>query len=87
MTGGAEIEKGERGIVSRLFTWVCVVFCLLALYVLSIGPVDKFVFYGNKKSAPVLEGVYAPLIWAYDNNLIVHRFLTWYVETFWHIEH
>jgi len=50
---------------------------LLLLYVLSPGPVVKFLINPNQPSKPV-EMFYAPLQWAYDHVPGVEQFYDWY---------
>ena len=87
MPGDAEIEKREKGFWGHVLTWVVVGFCLLAIYVLSAGPVEKLAYGGYMGGNPIpsLVVFYAPLIWATDNNPFANRFFGWYMK-FWHTE-
>ena len=89
MAGEAEIEKKEKGFVAHLFTWVAVVFGLVAIYVLSFGPAIKVVWTpGGLKQTAALRMVvsfYAPVTWACDQSASFNSFITWYVEKVWRV--
>jgi hypothetical protein len=57
---------------------------LLLLYILSPGPVVKFLIDPNKPSRPV-EMFFAPLDWAYNHVPGVEQFYDWYFEV-WAID-
>jgi hypothetical protein len=54
--------------------WLCWLSLIMALYVLSIGPVMKISIQRNNSiPAPVMDsiiGFYTPLKWAYDKTLL-----------------
>ena len=86
MPNEAEIEKKEKGFVAHFVFWVAVVFCLLAIYVLSIGPVGKFAYRGGRTSAPLMETAYAPIGWVCEHDAFSERFMSWYLGNVWGIE-
>jgi hypothetical protein len=81
----AEIEKKEKGFFGHLLTWVAWVFCVLAVYVLSLGPVMKLAEGGNKKMVGFVEGFYAPIGAATWNNEMANEFIKWYLGKIWGI--
>ena len=52
------------------------VFALVALYVLSIGPVVRF----SNSPSPLLMRIYAPLIWLDNTFPTISYAITWYAE-------
>jgi hypothetical protein len=78
--------KKEKGFFAHLFTWVAWGFCILAVYVLSIGPVAKFVYRRGPVRDPFVENFYAPLGWFCEHEAGSERFLKWYLGTVWDIE-
>jgi hypothetical protein len=67
-------EKGRSG-----FTWAMWLAAFLPLaYVLSIGPVGRFVKATGGDPTP-WRTVYYPLIWLHDNTLLAAP-LDWYVR-------
>jgi hypothetical protein len=83
MASGPEIEKQEKGVFARVFTWLAWGFLLAALYVLSIGPVIKW----WPKSGPpsILVNVYSLLFLVYGRSRAFHGFVNWYVDSVWRI--
>ena len=88
MAEGDEIRRKEKGFVSHLFSWVAVAFCLLLLYVLSIGPVVKLVWTPGTNRSPgvvIMVKFYAPLNWVCENNSVAKDFMSWYLQQIWGI--
>jgi hypothetical protein len=83
MPNEIETEKRKRGFVSHLFTWVAAVFCLLAIYVLSMGPVMKVSFAGYLPNR--FLAAYQPLAVIASHSTIVHQFLIWYLDEIWNV--
>jgi hypothetical protein len=75
MAGDTHIEKKETGIISHFFFWVAVVFLVLGIYVLSFGPVSYFV-----GSSPIRDAIYSPLVLLSKHNLVVRRYMLWYLS-------
>ena len=79
------MEKKEKGFVSNVFPWVAVVFALAALYVLSFGPVYKFVGPGRSLGSHTVQNFYAPVLWICDRSGSADQFMGWYLGTVWGI--
>ena len=77
MTNTTDQPRGFSGAVA-----VAAIHFLLALYVLSPGPViwlSNAIGYENKG---FLDIVYAPLIWLYNAIPVVHKLYDWYFTLF-----
>jgi hypothetical protein len=88
MPNETERTKTERSFASHLLIWVALLFGLVALYVLSIGPALKLVWTpGANKTAGVriMQNFYAPLSWVCENNTCAKDFVTWYIQQVWGI--
>lgn len=59
------------------------IFLLLALYVLSIGPVSKLAHTGHL-SVDTLQ-FYQPIGTLYQQSPLARTFLTWYLDTLWNL--
>jgi hypothetical protein len=72
------MDSERRTKVGKRLGWVL---ALLALYVLSIGPVGRLVMAGflNERVFVVL---YAPLVFASRNSKLCENALTWY-DSLW----
>jgi hypothetical protein len=85
MADDTTIEKREKGFFAHFFFWVAVGFCLFLIYVLSTGPVFKFVQGPSPIAYSISARVYAPLNWICDKSLVARVFMEWYLFTFWRI--
>src|SRR5437868_12804813 len=81
MPEATEDEKKGKGFVSHFFFWVAVVFCVLAIYVLSVGPVVKVSFAGYLPNR--FLAAYQPLVVIANHSTSVHQFLIWYLDQIW----
>ena len=86
MPDDAEREKKEKGFVVYLFTWVAWVFVAVALYVLSVGPVLKFLYRSGQTPGPVVERFYAPLFWVCVHSELADSIRDAYLVKVWRIE-
>ena|ERR1041385_5680641 len=77
MSGESEIEKKEKGFVGHFFSWVAGVFFVLAIYVLSVGPV--FYLMGREYLPGKLEAVYAPIEIIANYSPTVEKLFDWYL--------
>jgi len=80
MAGEAKGEKKEKGFWTHMFTWVVAVFGILVIYVLSVGPVVKYV-----GPTHAIEVFYAPVTLVCDQSTLADKFLTGYLKI-WHID-
>ena len=69
------MEKKEKGFGSRLFAWMAWTFVVVALYVLSAGPVVKYV----GPTHPI-ELLYAPVTLVCDQSTLADKLLTRYLK-------
>jgi hypothetical protein len=81
------VELGnERGGSHPLATTFCVLLCLLAFYVLSVGPVLKVVMKGTGPPPRIFVTMYQPLEDLYESSPVVHSFLDWYLLDVWKVK-
>ena len=73
----SEATKGERKI-SPTKALILSVFVVLALYLLSVGPVMRLVL-RDATLIRTFQRIYAPIIWLHENTFL-HDPLEWYVE-------
>ena len=88
MPEAADIPGKEKGFFSHMLLWFGLLFALLALYVLSIGPVVKLVWTPGVNRTPgvqMMQTFYAPLSWVCENNGVARDFVTWYLQQVWGI--
>jgi hypothetical protein len=69
--------KAENGKSSGLLVWAVITPILLVLYALSSGPAQVLVRTGYL-SGDVYDVLYAPVIFAFRNNQICQRILSWH---------
>ena len=83
MAGETEMEKKEKGFVADALVRAAVVLGVITLYVLSTGPVTKYVCAAGMAPNPVVRGMYAPLIWLCQKSSLVNSCMAWYIYGLW----
>jgi len=81
----SEPKKGRSEWPIRVAVWVGAAVGLLALYVLSLGPVAWLVDHGYISTATyqaLVQVVYLPLTWVVGSSRWAQEFLEWYIS-FW----
>jgi hypothetical protein len=86
MADDPENEEQEKGFLSHFFLRVAVVFGVLAIYVLSIGPVYKIGFATGHFGVGVVY-FYMPVWWLCQKSRFAEHCLSWYLETVWGLGH
>ena len=79
------IKTASAWVLRRLGSWCCWMSVALVVYVLSIGPVVKFMLKGPIPEE-VVETVYAPIIWLGKTESVgklMDGFFNWYGEKIW----
>jgi hypothetical protein len=82
MPEGKEVQKKEKGVVSRFLFWGTV---LLAIYVFSVGPLDKYICPPGSTPPACLRVIYAPLNWLHNSSPVVALIMDWYVCVVWRV--
>src|SRR5437868_14045273 len=85
MPEGKEIHEREKGFVAHMLTWVAWVFCILAIYVLSLGPVLKLTMGGMHSPRPIVAAFYHPITWLCQKSTCAEQFMGWYLTNVWHV--
>lgn len=80
---GAPTDNNIKSLLRILLGSTAAIFLLLALYVLSIGPVAKLAHTGHL-SVDTLQ-FYQPIGTLYEQSPLARTFLTWYLDTFWNL--
>jgi hypothetical protein len=85
MGTNAETEKKEKGFVAHFCFWFAVPFGVVALYVLSIGPVGKIIYLSGPRSVPLFEQFYSPLAYVCRRSQLADAFVNWYLRDLWRV--
>jgi hypothetical protein len=57
----------------------------IALYVLSPGPIAKYLAAPQHRLPRTIEIAFVPLQFSYDHSSQVRRFYDWYLKDLWHV--
>src|SRR3954469_25093009 len=86
MPNEIEIEKREKGFILHLFSWIAVAFGVMAIYVLSYGPVVKYTWGRGLTRGAFVQTLYIPVEWLCQQTTFAEQFMDFYVEKVWGVD-
>ena len=84
MAEATQMEKEEKGFIAQFGFWVAVGFVVVAMYVMSTGPVIRMLEGPGGSPSPTVLAIYAPLVWMSEHSRRFESFMDWYVKEVWH---